>query len=118
MPPPGSVHIMHYLILGPEINSIVWGCAVGSKSPETIRSIMKHAIVCHTVVLKIFIDMLTEVNPPCSEQHLLLLLTICGGHSFVVSNQYRFKWELRTQLDWHFLLQIVTTAFLCGLVKK
>lgn len=91
MPPPGSVCIIHYLILAPEINSIVWGCAVGSKPHETICSIMRHVIVCHTVVLKIFIDMLTEVNPPCSEQHLLLLLAICGGHSFMVSNQYRFK---------------------------
>lgn len=82
------------LILAPEINSIVWGCVLGSKLPETICSIMRHVIVCHTVTLKIFIDTLTEVNPPCSEQHLLLFPAICGGHSFMVSNQYRFKREL------------------------
>lgn len=64
---------------------------VGSKPPETNCGILRHVIVCHSVVLKIFIDALTEVNPPCSEQHLLLLLTICEGHSFMVSNQYRFK---------------------------
>lgn len=91
MPSPGNVRIIHYLILAPEINTVVWGCAVGSKPPEAICSIMRHDIVSHTVVLKIFIDVLTEVNPPCSEQHLLLRLAICGGHSFMVSNQYRFK---------------------------
>jgi len=91
MPPPGSVLIIHYLILAPEINSIVWGCAVGIKPPETICSVIRYVIVCHTVVLKIFIDVLTEVNPPCNEQHLLLLLAVCGGHSFMVSNQYWFK---------------------------
>lgn len=79
MPSPGNVHIIHFLILAPEINAIVWGCAVGSEPPETICRIMRHDIVCHTVVLKIFIDMLTEVNPLCSEQHLLLRLAICGG---------------------------------------
>lgn len=118
MPSSRNVCIIHYLILAPEINTIVWGCAVGSKPPETISRIMMHDIVCHTVVLKVFIDMLTEVNPPWSEQHLLLCLAICGGHSFMVSNQYRLKWELQTQLNWHFLLQIMTTGFLCGLVKK
>ena len=87
MHPLGSVCIIHYLTLALEINSIVWGCAGGSKPPETICNIMRHVIVCHTVVLKIFIDMLTEVNPPCNEEHLLLLLAICGGHSFTVSNQ-------------------------------
>lgn len=91
MPSPGNMHIIHYLILAPEINTIVWGCAVSSKPLETICRIMRHDIACHTVVLKIFIDMLTAVNPPCSKQHLLLCLAICGGHSFMVSNQYRFK---------------------------
>lgn len=118
MPPPESMHIIHYLILAPEINSIIWECAVGCKPLETICSIMRHATVCLLVVLKIFIDMLTEVNPPCSEQHLLLLLAICEGHSFMVSNQYGFKWELWIKLDWHFLLQIITTTFLFKWVKK
>lgn len=86
MPPPGRMHIIHYLILAPEINSIVWGCVVGRK-PETIHSIMRHVIVCHTVAFKLFIDMLIEVNLPCCEQHLLLFLAICGG-------QYWFKSKL------------------------
>lgn len=70
---------MHYFILAPEIKSILWRCAVGTQLPETICSIMRHVAVCHTVVLKVFIDTLTDVNPPCSEQHLLLVLPISGG---------------------------------------